>query len=330
MQVKLRGKNGTGGTTAVDAWQGAVSAKTLITTPVVFAFASSNAADAKWVSKGTMTLTIAGPAVLSLSTHTMVTGDYFKLTTSGALPTGLTASQTYYAHVIDANTFHACLTKDDAVNLTNYITTTGSQSGTHTLLIGGTGTQTMRVQMIDPKGNLVVEDIELAGTTKVVSANAAMLRCIGMLQLTAGSGGVPAGDLYCADTGDTWTAGVPQTATKIFGKIPLGQVEDQGGHYTVPKNWTAKIEQVIASFPDITTTAKYGYVEVQYKSLFSLNWRRYCMLGVSSSSNMSPFFAEAIPETIPEMSDIRIQYRQSAACEVWALVEMTLTKVSSS
>jgi len=323
MQVKLRGKNGTGSTSAADAW-GVVSAKTLITTPVVFAFGSSAAGDAKWVSKGAATMTIAAPGVITLNSHTLVTGDYFKLTTTGALPTGLVAGQTYYAKVIDANTFSACLTKADALAGNSLITTSGTQSGTHTLFIPGTGVQTIQAKLIDNAGNLILEDVELAGTTKVVSANPTCLRCIGLQATSQGSGGVAAGDIYCADTGDTWTSGVPQTPAKIFGKILVGQVEDQGGHFTIPKGWTGKIEQLIASFPDITTTAKYGYVEVQYKSLFSLNWRRYCILGVSSASNMSPFFIEAVPETIPEMTDIRIQYRQSAACEVWALVEMTL------
>ena len=330
--VKLRGKNATGSTAAADAWP-VVSAKTLISTAVQFAYASANAADAYYVSKGNPTMTIASPGVVTLSTHGLVSGDYVKFTTTGALPTGLIAGTQYFVIYVDANSFKLAASYADAINGKNPITTSGSQSGTHTLYAGGTGAREVTVKLIDSTGAYREEAVQLNGTTKVVSAIPLSFRCIGMEITKYGSGGTGAGIIYCADTGDTWTSGVPQTAAKIFGEILAGQTEDQGGHYTVPRGNVGRVKQFIASFPDITATAKYGYCELQYRPPLATSpnyvpgraWKRYCILGVSSASNMSPFYIEEIPETIPELSDIRIQYRQSAACEVSAIAELEIS-----
>jgi len=85
----------------------------------------------------TVTMTIAAPCVVTYTSHGMaVNGNcagclavYF--TTTGALPTGLAINTTYYATIIDANTFHLSTTIANAFAGT-YITTTGSQSGTQT------------------------------------------------------------------------------------------------------------------------------------------------------------------------------------------------------
>ncbi len=82
---------------------------------------------------GTTTVTIATPGVFTLNGHGFVSGQKCQLTTTGALPTGLTASTTYYVHVIDANTYHLC-TSVANVTAGTYIATSGSQSGVHTIV----------------------------------------------------------------------------------------------------------------------------------------------------------------------------------------------------
>ncbi len=84
---------------------------------------------------GNPTMTIATPGVVTLTAHGLVSGNRCQLTTTGALPTGLTASTTYFVHVIDANTFHLCTTLANVAAGT-YIATSGSQSGTHTIIAG--------------------------------------------------------------------------------------------------------------------------------------------------------------------------------------------------
>jgi hypothetical protein len=77
----------------------------------------------------TFTVTIAAPGVFTVNSHGLRNGDVVILTTTGALPTNLTAATTAYFVVNAAtNTFQLAATLNGAA-----ITTTGSQSGTHTL-----------------------------------------------------------------------------------------------------------------------------------------------------------------------------------------------------
>lgn len=84
---------------------------------------------------GNPTLTIATPCVVTLANHGLQIGDKCQLTTTGALPTGLAASTTYYVHVIDSNTFHLCTSLANVASAT-YIATSGSQSGVHSIVAG--------------------------------------------------------------------------------------------------------------------------------------------------------------------------------------------------
>ncbi len=75
----------------------------------------------------TVTITIASPGVLTYTAHGFPAGTPVVLTTTGALPTGLTASRVYYVVNPTLNTFQLSATLGGAP-----IVTTGSQSGTHT------------------------------------------------------------------------------------------------------------------------------------------------------------------------------------------------------
>lgn len=82
-------------------------------------------------SLGTATVTIASPAVVSLTAHGLIAGDSVQFTTTGALPTGISLSTDYYviATGLTANAFQFAATVGGTA-----INTTGSQSGTHTLI----------------------------------------------------------------------------------------------------------------------------------------------------------------------------------------------------
>jgi len=85
----------------------------------------------------TATITIANPAVVTATAHVQGFGAKVFFTTTGALPTGLVINTTYFvAGTINANDFQLAATYTDAIN-GNLITTTGSQSGVHTLHTGG-------------------------------------------------------------------------------------------------------------------------------------------------------------------------------------------------
>ncbi|MER9697673.1 hypothetical protein [Mesorhizobium sp. M0146] len=84
-------------------------------------------------SNPTFTVTIASPGVVTETAHGRSTGDAIQLATTGALPTGLAAATTYFLNVIDANTYNLRLTPEGA-----NINTSGTQSGTHSIVQFGT------------------------------------------------------------------------------------------------------------------------------------------------------------------------------------------------
>ena len=85
------------------------------------------------VGANTVTMTIATPCVVTLAAHGYVTGQPIVFTTTGALPTGLTAGVTYYVIAVagSTSTFRVATSVANAEAGTA-INTTGSQSGTHT------------------------------------------------------------------------------------------------------------------------------------------------------------------------------------------------------
>lgn len=87
-------------------------------------------------SLGTFTVTIASPAVFSKTAHGLSVGDRVRLTTSGALPTGLTAGNDYYviSAGLTADAFEVSSTLNGSA-----VNTSGSQSGTHSAQFYGFG-----------------------------------------------------------------------------------------------------------------------------------------------------------------------------------------------
>lgn len=83
------------------------------------------------LTSATVTMTIATPCVVTWTGHPLTNYAAVTFTTSGALPTGVTSGTTYYAIVIDANTFNIATSVDNAIAGTK-VNTSGSQSGTHT------------------------------------------------------------------------------------------------------------------------------------------------------------------------------------------------------
>lgn len=85
------------------------------------------------VSSDTATMTIANPCVIT-STKDLRTGTPVKFSTTGSLPTGITAGTTYYWIRQSSTTGNLATSKSNAYSGTT-ITTSGSQSGTHTLKV---------------------------------------------------------------------------------------------------------------------------------------------------------------------------------------------------
>ncbi len=79
---------------------------------------------------GTVAITLANPAVVTATGHGLAAGTPIFFTTTGALPTGIVAGQTYYvlSSGLTANTFTFSATAGGAA-----VATSGTQSGVHTL-----------------------------------------------------------------------------------------------------------------------------------------------------------------------------------------------------
>lgn len=82
----------------------------------------------------TVTISIASPAVLTLTNHGLREGVGIVFSTTGVLPTGITAGATYYPKSTSTNTFNLYDTYANALagGATGRISTSGAQSGTHT------------------------------------------------------------------------------------------------------------------------------------------------------------------------------------------------------
>jgi microcystin-dependent protein len=127
------------------------------------------------LSKGTITVTIASPGVVTLTSHGLAEGDAVYFTTTGALPTGLTANTTYYVKYVNANTFQLASTRTAtassgaAASFTTgtAINTSGTQSGTHTLFqapYGIPAASTTNFYLPDMRGRTAIGIDNMSGT----------------------------------------------------------------------------------------------------------------------------------------------------------------------
>jgi hypothetical protein len=112
----------------------------------------------------------------------------------------------------------------------------------------GTGARTVRIVGLDGNYTPQVEDIALNGQTMITSAKS-FLRVFGVEVLTAGSGGVNAGDVYFmkTGTGGTWTTGVPGTLTSGVSKILVGWGSCMNGIFTTPVGSSWALSHLILS-----------------------------------------------------------------------------------
>jgi hypothetical protein len=89
--------------------------------------------DAITASRGTVTITSANPGVVSLTGHGLSTGACIELTTTGTLPTNLSANTNYYIIYVGEDTFRLATSAANAIAGTAIDTSGGSPSGTHSL-----------------------------------------------------------------------------------------------------------------------------------------------------------------------------------------------------
>lgn len=124
---------------------------------------------AKLSVSGTITVTIATPAVVTWTGHVLQNNDPIEFTTTGALPTGLVAGTTYFVKGVVGNNFNLALTAGGAS-----ITTSGTQSGVHTgvHIPNGRGDGSTTFNVPDVRGRTPLGRDALGGTAASRLTNA--------------------------------------------------------------------------------------------------------------------------------------------------------------
>lgn len=109
----------------------------------------------------TFTVTVASPAVFSATAHGFTTNDQVVFTTTGALPTGLSANTIYYiiSAGLTADAFEVSATRGGAA-----INTSGTQSGTHSFLTNGAGLAIWKDYLFAPRASSIDVYGPLSGT----------------------------------------------------------------------------------------------------------------------------------------------------------------------
>ncbi|MDE2103436.1 MAG: tail fiber protein [Patescibacteria group bacterium] len=176
---------------------------------------------------GNPTITLASPGVFTLNGHGFSNGDTVYLTTTGALPTGLTANTIYYVVASTTNTFELATSYGGTA-----INTSGSQSGTHSIFACpfGLGDGTTTFNLPDLRGRVP------AGTDMMGGTAAA--------RLTNNSYGVQ------GVHGNAGQAGGEQSHTQVVNEL-VSHAHDagnlNGGRFSIPGTNTGSIYPQLAS-----------------------------------------------------------------------------------
>lgn len=99
------------------------------------------------------TVTIASPGLITDNGHGFTGGERLRLSTTGALPTGLNTTDDFFVIVNDVNSYWLATTRENAAAGTK-INTSGSQSGTHSRLrsLYGIGDGSTTFKLPDDRG----------------------------------------------------------------------------------------------------------------------------------------------------------------------------------
>lgn len=113
----------------------------------------------------------------------------------------------------------------------------------------GTGIRTVRVTGLDGNHDTMVEDVTTDGTTAVNLAGT-WLRINSVVALTAGSGGIAAGDITLAPQGTGATPALSSTRAQIS----TGNTRAMAAIYTLPANTDGYITDFAVELPDATAS----------------------------------------------------------------------------
>lgn len=196
---------------------------------------------------GTVTVTLASPGVFTLAGHGLAVGDAVYLTTTGALPTGLSANTLYYVMTVPTSSTFTLGTSRSSTAVTSAVNTSGSQSGVHSIRAcpWGLGNGTTTFNKPDYRG-VAPTGLDSFGSGTDRGKFASYLNAVGLVVgaethlLTGAESGTSAhghadnftvgkGTLSVSSTGGTHTHPIGQSGTN---NIYEGQGYPDGGSFT--------------------------------------------------------------------------------------------------
>lgn len=184
----------------------------------------------------TATMTIAAPAVVTVAA-TPPSGTPVVFTSTGTLPTGVVSGTTYFVKYINATTFNIAATTNGTS-----ITTTGSQSGTHTATFTG-----VPIVAASGGGTNVSVNIASKGSGIVQANGVEVVTLTGTQTLTSKTLTSPT---ITSPTIDT--VGITGTTTAAALKIP--NIIEDGTYGTVTWASTMNYDVLTQSVWYVTTT----------------------------------------------------------------------------
>lgn len=168
-------------------------------------------------ASATITVTIASPGVVTWTAHGLTGIVPVVFTTSGALPTGITAGTVYWtiASTVTTNTFQIATTIANAVAGTA-INTSGSQSGTHTGTMGATITTSTATDC--GAISLTAGDYDVWGSIRYKPTGLATVYTSGV---GTNSNTLPTDTLYTLLNGITFASAAQQVVVSPVQRIKL-------------------------------------------------------------------------------------------------------------
>ena len=166
----------------------------------------------------------------------------------------------------------------------------------------GTGARTVLVTGLDANYAVLTETVTLNGQTAVTMTNSFM-RVNGITVLTAGSGGVNAGNIYVG-TGSV-TSGVPATIYEI---APTGANKTESAQYTVPAGYTAYIYD-----GGVTCGQASGSTSITARLVTTTEAGLRYNVAVTTLNNGISNYQFTLPLEVPEKTNVQATALGSAA-----------------
>ena len=202
-----------------------------------------------------------------------------------------------------------------------------SSSSAADILTSGTGAWTVEVDILDTSYIPHTLTMNLNGQTKVSDTLyvGTCLRVNDIRVIAVGTGLSNAGTIYAYDASDTVTTGVPQTSTKIFHRVEIGDINGRGAFYTVPAGCRLQAMALRAGFNDTSTTARVAIINL-YQFVLSGTQRigSYLPIGGQITSSGGTMDDPLNYIIIEEKTDVTIRSSASGAAVVYVYADAIL------